>query len=170
MIETYIKKIASITKQGDAREESYYPALAELLEEFSQTKRHKKVHVTVLPKKTEAGNPDFRVWDGKHSQVGYVEAKPPKVNLDEIETTDQLKRYLATFPNLILTNFYEFRLYRNGQRVDNVLLARPFIPAKLKTIPPAEHTTEFLASTRHFKSISSPTFNLMSLLTFTPKP
>ncbi|MGD0623477.1 MAG: adenine methyltransferase [Thermodesulfobacteriota bacterium] len=157
MIETYIKKVASITKQGDAREESYYPALAELLEQFSQTERHKRVHVTVLPKKTEAGNPDFRVWDGKHSQVGYVEAKSPKANLDEIETTDQLKRYIATFPNLILTNFYEFRLYRNAQRVDNVLLARPFIPAKLKTIPPAEHTTEFLALLEKFFQFSLPT-------------
>ena len=97
MIDTYIKKIASITKRGDAREESYYPALAELLEEFSETKRKKKAHVTVLPKKTEAGNPDFRVWDGKHSQVGYVEAKPPKANLDDIETSDQLKRYISTF-------------------------------------------------------------------------
>ena len=94
MIETYIKKIASITKRGDAREESYYPALAALLEEFSETERKKKSHVTVLPKKTEAGNPDFRVWDGKHTQVGYVEAKPPKANLDEIETSDQLKRYI----------------------------------------------------------------------------
>lgn len=154
MIETYIKQVASITKQGDAREESYYPALAELLERFSQTERHKKVHVTVLPKKTEAGNPDFRVWDGKHSQVGYVEAKPPKANLDDIETTDQLKRYLATFPNLILTNFYEFRLYRNGQRVDNVLLARPYIPTKLKAIPPAEHTTEFFALFEKFFQFS----------------
>lgn len=157
MIETYIKKIASITKRGDAREESYYPALAELLEEFSESKRKKKVHVTVLPKKTEAGNPDFRVWDGKHSQVGYVEAKPPKANLDDIETSDQLKRYISTFPNLILTNFYEFRLYRSGQRVDRVLLARPFIPTKLKTIPPAEHTTEFLALLEKFFQFSLPT-------------
>jgi predicted helicase len=157
MIDTYIKKIASITKRGDAREESYYPALAALLEEFSETKRKKKVHVTVLPKKTEAGNPDFRVWDGKYSQVGYVEAKPPGANLDEIETSDQLKRYISTFPNLILTNFYEFRLYRNGQRVDHVLLARPYIPAKLKTIPPAEHTVEFLALLERFFQFSLPT-------------
>lgn len=156
MIDEYIKKIASITKRGDAREESYYPALAELLEEFSETKRHKKVDVTVLPKKTEAGNPDFRVWDGKHAQVGYVEAKPPEANLDDIETTDQLKRYISTFPNLVLTNFYEFRLYRNGQRVDQVLLARPYIPAKLKTIPPAEHTTEFLALLEKFFQFSLP--------------
>ena len=157
MIDTYIKKIASITKRGDAREESYYPALAALLEEFSETERKKKAHVTVLPKKTEAGNPDFRVWDGKHSQVGYVEAKPPRANLDEIETSDQLKRYISTFPNLILTNFYEFRLYRNGQRVAHVLLARPYIPAKLKTIPPAEHTVEFLALLEKFFQFSLPT-------------
>ena len=157
MIETYINKVASITKRGDAREESYYPALAEFLEQFSETKRHKKVDVTVLPKKTEAGNPDFRVWDGKHSQVGYVEAKPPKANLDEIETTDQLKRYISTFPNLILTNFYEFRLYRNGKCADNVLLARPYIPTKLKTIPPAEHTAEFLALLEKFFQFSLPT-------------
>jgi hypothetical protein len=157
MIDTYIKKIASVTKRGDAREESYYPALAELLEEFSEKNRHKKVHVTVLPKKTEAGNPDFRVWDGKHSQVGYVEAKPPKANLDEVETSDQLKRYISTFPNLILTNFYEFRLYRNGQRVANTLLARPYIPTRLKTIPPAEHTVEFLALLEKFFQFSLPT-------------
>jgi len=157
MIDTYIKKIASITKRGDAREESYYPALAQLLEEFSETERKKKAHVTVLPKKTEAGNPDFRVWDGKHSQVGYVEAKPPKANLDEIETSDQLKRYISTFPNLILTNFYEFRLYRNAQRVANVLLARPYIPTKLKSIPPAEHTDDFLALLEKFFQFSLPT-------------
>ena len=157
MIETYIKKIASITKRGDAREESYYSALAVLLEEFSETERKKKAHVTVLPKKTEAGNPDFRVWDGKHSQVGYIEAKPPKANLDEIETSDQLKRYISTFPNLILTNFYEFRLYRNGLRVADVLLARPYIPTKLKAIPPAEHTVEFLALLEKFFQFSLPT-------------
>jgi len=157
MIDTYIKKIASITKRGDAREESYYPALADLLEEFSERERKKKVHVTVLPKKTEAGNPDFRVWDGKHFQVGYVEAKPPKANLDEIETSDQLKRYISIFPNLILTNFYEFRLYRNGQRVANVLLARPYIPTRLKTIPPAENTDEFLALLEKFFQFSLPT-------------
>lgn len=157
MINTYIKKVASITKQGDAREESYYSALAELLEQFSQTERHKKVHVTVLPKKTEAGNPDFRVWDGKLSQVGYVEAKSPKAILDDIETSDQLKRYISTFPNLILTNFYEFRLYRNGRCVDNVLLARPYIPTKLKTIPPAEHIAEFSALMEKFFQFSLPT-------------
>lgn len=143
MVSSYINKIASITKRGDAREESYYPALAQWLEEYSETKRKKKVQVTVLPKKTEAGNPDFRVWGGRHTQVGYIEAKSPGTNLDDIESTEQLTRYLATFPNLILTDFYEFRLYRKGQRIDRVLLARHFIPSKLQQVPPAEHIEDF---------------------------
>jgi hypothetical protein len=49
--------------------------------------------------------------------TGYIEAKKPGTNLDQVETTDQLKRYLKTFPNLILTDFYEFRLYGKGKLI-----------------------------------------------------
>lgn len=156
MLDTYVKKIASVTKRGDATEVSYYPALKELLEEFSAQKRKRKAQATVIPKRTEAGNPDFRVWDGKHSQVGYVEAKVPTAKLDDIEETEQLERYRGTFPNFILTNFYEFRLYRNGQMIDKVQLARPFIAAKLGSVPPVEHEREFLQLLDQFFSFSLP--------------
>jgi hypothetical protein len=33
--------------------------------EFAEDIGKKNTHVTALPKKTETGNPDFRVWDGK---------------------------------------------------------------------------------------------------------
>ncbi len=70
------------------------------------------VHVTTLPKPTEGGNPDFRLWNGKDRIVGYVEAKKPtEERLDLIEHSEQLKRYRSTFPNLILTNFLEFRCF-----------------------------------------------------------
>jgi hypothetical protein len=42
MINSYIDKIASITKYGDAREESYYSALSWLLEDYSVGKRNKR--------------------------------------------------------------------------------------------------------------------------------
>jgi predicted helicase len=156
MIDAYLKEIAAITKRGDATENSYYSALKDFIEGFSKERRKKTLHVTVLPKKTEAGNPDFRIWDGKHSQVGYVEAKQPSTNLDDVETGDQLKRYISTFPNVILTNFYEFRLYQHGKRVDRVLLARPFIAAKLGAVPPAEHPKEFSALLEQFLQFSLP--------------
>ncbi|MDP2156713.1 MAG: DNA methyltransferase, partial [Nitrospirota bacterium] len=139
MLKAYLKKIADTSNRGDAREESYYPVLKDLLEEYSSSIGKKKTHVTVLPKKTEAGNPDFRIWDGKQHITGYIEAKDPSIeNLDHIEDTGQLKRYLHTFPNLILTNFLEFRLYRNGEMTDKVIIGRPVILNKLKTAPPLE--------------------------------
>lgn len=134
ILSAYLKNISSITSRGDAREETYYPELKTLLELFP-VGEDKKVSVTVLPKQTEAGNPDFRVWDGKHNIVGYIEAKTPDTNLDKIESSEQLTRYQQTFPNLILTNFYEFRLYRDGLLVDQVSITRPKATKQLKTTP-----------------------------------
>lgn len=134
---SYLQSIADLTQRGDAREESYYPALKTLLEEIAQA-QGSAAQVTVLPKPTEAGNPDFRVWDGSHQVIGYIEAKAPGAKLDLVETSDQLQRYRHTFPNLILTDFYEFRLFRSDVLIERALLARPFIPQILKTKPPAE--------------------------------
>jgi len=113
--------------------------LQKLLETLAPTVG-KTVQVTVLPKKTDAGNPDFRVWDGSHQVVGYIEAKAPGAKLDQVEESEQLQRYRHTFPNLILTDFYEFRLYRNGVLLERALLARFFIPKALKTAPPVERS------------------------------
>ncbi|MDA8169380.1 MAG: N-6 DNA methylase [Nitrospiraceae bacterium] len=157
MLKKYLKQISETAIRGDAREESYYPVLSDLLDEYLESINKKKIHITTLPKKTEAGNPDFRVWDGKQHIVGYVEAKDPKVeNLDKIEETGQLKRYLHTFPNLILTNFYEFRLYRNGSLIDKVLIGRPVIARKLQKTPPVEKEPEFLGLLEKFFSFSTP--------------
>ena len=54
MLKTYLKKIADTSNRGDAREESYYTILKDLLNEYSTSSGKKKIHVTILPKKTEA--------------------------------------------------------------------------------------------------------------------
>ena len=79
MIRNYLKSILEVYKKGDAREESYYSALKTFIEVLGE-RYSKKASVTVLPKKTEAGNPDFRVWDGKQKVTGYIEAKIPNTN------------------------------------------------------------------------------------------
>jgi hypothetical protein len=157
MLEAYLKRIYEVAQTGDAREESYYSSLEELLTVFADSINKKHIHITTLPKKTEAGNPDFRVWDGKQNIVGYIEAKEPFVeNLDYVENSEQLERYRRTFPNLILTNFFEFRLYRNGKLVDKVLLARPFIIHELRAVPPVENKDKFLNLLDKFFSFSLP--------------
>ena len=157
MLKTYLKKLFEIAIRGDAREESFYNPLSDLLNDYARSNGLNKIQITTLPKQTEAGNPDFRVWDGKQHIVGYIEAKEPNIEyLDKVETSDQLKRYRHTFPNLLLTNFFEFRLYRNGELVDRVQIGRPAILHKIKAIPPVEHEEQFLNLLEKFFSFSLP--------------
>jgi len=157
LLEQYLKKLTDTTRRGDAREESYYKHLDELIKQYAENQKIKNIDVTILPKKTEAGNPDFRIWDGKNHITGYIEAKAPSItNLDYIEGTEQLERYLSTFPNVILTNFYEFRLYRDGQSVAQAMIGRPIIAQKLQITPPVENVDKFKELLDLFFSFSLP--------------
>ncbi|GAF80266.1 unnamed protein product, partial [marine sediment metagenome] len=60
MLKSYLKRIYEIANRGDAREESYYSILEGLLKEYTKSVDKRNIHITTLPKKTEAGNPDFR--------------------------------------------------------------------------------------------------------------
>ena len=160
----YLKNLTAVAQQGDAREESFYPALADMLKEMAQVTERPQVHVTTLPRPTEGGNPDFRLWNGKDRIIGYIEAKKPDEQLDKIENSEQLKRYRETFPNLILTNFLEFRLYRNGERVETVLSGRPIVLNKLGTTPPLENQNDLYALLNRFLEFALPqTFTAESL-------
>jgi len=157
LLEQYLKNLTNTFQRGDAREESYYANLDELIKETAAFLKVKNIDVTILPKKTEAGNPDFRIWDGKNHTTGYIEAKDPSTaNLDYIEGTEQLKRYCDTFPNVILTNFYEFRLYRGGQRIAQVMIGRSTIARQLHTPPPVENCDQFKDLFETFFSFSLP--------------
>jgi len=157
LFRSYLNTLHKIMTQGDAREESFYSALEELINAYAQDTAKKQVHVTTLPKKTEAGYPDFRIWDGTQHIVGYIEAKAPSEgNLQLVSGSEQLKRYRHTFPNLILTNFFEFRLYRDGELVDTVQIARPLISTKLETVPPLEKADEFVELLEKFFAFCLP--------------
>ena len=155
LFQSYLDAIAELTARGDAREESYYSALEQLLTDFAAA-QGRSVQVTVLPKPTEAGNPDFRIWDGSHQVIGYIEAKTPGAKLDLIETSQQLQRYLHTFPNVILTDFYEFRLYRDGVLLKSAVLARAYVAQTLKLKPPAEQVDALKELLESFFDFSHP--------------
>lgn len=157
LFKDYFKELHAVARQGDAREESFYPALSDMLKAAADATGRKHVRVTTLPKPTDAGNPDFRLWNGTDRIVGYVEAKKPtEERLDLVEESEQLKRYRSTFPNLILTNFFEFRLYRNGERIQTVLAARPFVLTKLRTTPPVEKPDDLQELLDRFLEFSLP--------------
>ncbi len=161
----YLQGLATVNRQGDAREESFYPVLKDMLEQMAQSAGKAHVHVTTLPRPMEGCNPDFRLWNGKDRIVGYIEAKQPgEERLDIIEDSEQLKRYRSTFPNLILTNFLEFRLYRNGDLVDTVRMGRPLILNTVRATPPLENQDALYGLLDRFLDFALPqTFTAESL-------
>ncbi|MFH1601635.1 MAG: type ISP restriction/modification enzyme [Candidatus Shapirobacteria bacterium] len=63
--------------------------------------------------KAEEGNkPDFVVRKN-NIPILYIETKDIGVSLDKIEKSEQMSRYFG-YANLILTDYVEFRFYRNG--------------------------------------------------------
>jgi hypothetical protein len=158
LLEKYIEGVCKVYSKPDAREETYYPTLKKLLEDCAN-KFKKEIDVTILPKKTEGGSPDFRIWDGELRITGYIEAKrPEETDLDKIEESEQLQRYISTFPNVILTNFLEFRIYRGHKSASylKVSVARETILHKLGATPPVKNEKEFFKLIQYFLDFSLP--------------
>jgi len=156
LFQNYIKEIYKLIERGDAREESFYSILQNLIEAYGQSLK-KKTEVTILPKKSEAGNPDFRVWDGESLITGYIEAKHPlERNLEYIESSEQLKRYREAYPNLILTNFLEFRIYRNGGYWKEVKIADYKLAQPIPKHPTIIHKEKFIELLNLFFDFTQP--------------
>jgi len=161
----YLKKIHSTYMTGDATEPSYYPLLRELLENFGK-ESGKVAGITVQPKKTKAGIPDFLLKTKAGKIIGYIEAKDPMIDSLTIEAqTEQLQRYRESLPNLILTNFLEFYLFRDGKIINEVRLVNPVF-LKLGKRPVPENIDRFDELLDQFFSFSIPqTYTAKALAT-----
>lgn len=111
----YIKEIQDTYLTRRAREHTYRPALQRLLESLNTDD---KVNILNDSARTEYGSPDF-VIAKKDLSIGYIETKDIDGDLDKTQNTEQLKRYYK-YPNLILTNYLEFRFIRNGEMCEIV--------------------------------------------------
>ena len=127
MIDKYVKSIIQEFKTGKTTEHSFRGYLKDLVEEIGQN-----VQVINEPQRIKCGAPDYIV-QRNNIPIGYIEAKDIAVELSTIEKTDQLKRYLSSLDNLILTNYLEFWFYVSGEKVSEVKIAD--IDSKSKIIP-----------------------------------
>ena len=162
-LDTYFKEIHKIYTSRKSREESFYSSLKTLLEKCSQLISEEGTGVLVQPKKTEVGIPDFLIRRNGEI-IGYIEAKTPDAKLSEIEEFEQIKRYLESLPNLILTNFLEFRLYRQNHLVDSVEVGRQSTLLRLEHPPVPEKLDSFFDLLEKFFSFSTPEIETSSTL------
>lgn len=115
-IARYLDEVAEQFYSGHAKEHAYRPALKELMSTFDDT-------IAVNdPKHSEHGAPDF-IFRKRSNEIikGYAEAKDIGVSLDKTEKTDQMTRY-GGYANLFLTDYLEFRFFRNGEKYQTISL------------------------------------------------
>lgn len=108
----YVRRLAALHRLSSASEGSHYGLLQELLEGLG---KDRDIRVLILPLPDDNGAPDLRVTRGENGLVGYVEVKQPGTDLERAGKTEQLKRYKEGYPNLLLTDTWEFRLFRDGK-------------------------------------------------------
>ncbi len=166
----YLNQILRAVARGDATEHTYRPALKALMESLD-----KDVVVTNEPKRVACGAPDFIITK-QNVTLGHIETKELGEDLDAVIKSEQLKRYLGGLPNLILTNYLEFRWYVLGEHrltatlgrsvkgkvveeqkneVENVeALLRTFLDADIPTIGDAKELAARMAATAKIIRIS----------------
>lgn len=104
----YLAKIEVDYRRGIATEHTYRSTLETLIEALATG-----IDASNDPQHIACGAPDFIV-ERRKIPLGYIETKDIGVDLDKIEKTEQLKRYLKALNNLILTDYLEFRWYVRG--------------------------------------------------------
>lgn len=113
----YVQDINRRFIKGDAREHTYRGSLQNLLESIIPD-----IQATNEPARIKCGAPDY-VLTRKNLPIGYIEAKDIGMVLDRIEKDEQLKRYLESLDNLILTDYLEFRFFVDENKVEAVRIA-----------------------------------------------
>ena len=151
-ISAYVRKVSTLHKRSGVTEDSYRIPLVNF---FESVLKEKGAEVTNDPKQKQGNKPDISFQrDGV--AFGYVETKDIPINLDDAEASEQLQRYLRDFPNLILTNYLEFRLYHNGKEHLRIQIAKR-VGGVVKSLPQNyEAFADFVEDFRsHGGSISS---------------
>lgn len=114
----YILQLQDALREGNATEHTHRPFLKGLLEGI-----HKDLRATNEPSRIECGAPDYVVTRSSLT-VGYIEVKDVGRSLNEAEQTEQLQRYRKALPNLILSDYLQFRWYVDGELRQEACLAK----------------------------------------------
>jgi len=117
-IENYLKNLNTRYKTGISREHSYRGDLQTLLEELTED-----VLVTNEPARIKCGAPDY-ILTKKNIPLGYIEAKDIGADLGSKQYKEQFNRYKESLNNLIITDYLDFWLFRDGELATKISIGQ----------------------------------------------
>jgi len=156
-VSDYLSAVHKTAVNGDAPTERYYPLLKEFIKELWKIRKEGEgePEIIITRKKKEAGSPDIVIRYGS-KVVGYIEARNPIKDLDDLRDIPLIRRYRKIYPNIILTNFLEFRLYRFGELTESVSIGRQYMMVTFGTKPVPENEEKCLELFRKYFSFNFP--------------
>jgi len=157
MLEQYFKDILKTFKTGDTTEPSFYSELKKLLETFSRAKGI-DASITIQPKRLSAGIPDFTIRRGREL-IGYIEAKDIGKDLEKIENSKQIENYKKDFDNFILTNYFDFWLWRKKEKkwiMEKNISIGEKVNLRAGQVPPIKNKKEFFYLLETFLKFNIP--------------
>jgi predicted helicase len=117
-LEQYIVSINNRFKLGNATEHSFRGDLQQLIEGLAP-----EVKATNEPKRQECGAPDY-IITRKGIPLGYIEAKDIGADLGSKNYKEQFDRYKQSLQNLIITDYLNFQLFREGTLVNTISIGQ----------------------------------------------
>lgn len=113
-LESYLHHLAA-DRHNTVAETSRYGYLQTLLNAAGLHGPGPAIHALIHPSSSGAGIPDLGLFsaeqtDGDRPAHGVVEVKPASANLFALAQSEQVRRYLLHYGQVLVTNYYQFLL------------------------------------------------------------
>lgn len=110
LLNRYISSISSKFSHEETSEMGYRTEFENLIKAIFEEINVRRIDHDAKAK--DGNKPDFAVLKND-IPILYIEAKDIGISLDKVEKSEQMSRYYG-YTNLVLTDYLEFRFYRNG--------------------------------------------------------
>ncbi len=142
IFEKYIQSISSKFAHAETSEMGYRTDFEILLKDIFESINVKRIDHDARAK--QGNKPDFIILKFD-IPILYIETKDIGTSLDKIEKSEQMTRYFG-YANLVLTDYVEFRFYRNGKLYEYPIQIASY-DIKHRTITPLPDNYSHLAKT-----------------------
>jgi hypothetical protein len=110
-VSEYIEKVNNSNKSGITSENSFSGDLQNLLESLLPN-----LSVTKEPMSIEYGTPNYIISE-EELPIAYIKTTDIGNDLNELDGSEDVRKYKSSLRNLITTNYLDFRWYKDGELI-----------------------------------------------------